>query len=119
VSLLWADDWYDGPIAGIASRGQRYYWFQARFDEATGNFEEPRRLYVYELTADEFGEESKRHRQFEEIVGDTRICHHLPPAERHGPIGDERRWAKFYDEDKKRTPPQYEHRPAVGWFPPP
>jgi hypothetical protein len=43
----------DGPVRGLATGGNRHYWFDAVFDQATDEFVEPRRLVVYELTEEE------------------------------------------------------------------
>jgi hypothetical protein len=54
VLVLWTTEWWDGPIRGVATGGNRQYWFDAVFDQATDEFVEPRRLVVYELTEEEY-----------------------------------------------------------------
>jgi hypothetical protein len=46
VVVLWTTEWWDGPVRGVATGGNRHYWFDAVFDQATDEFVEPRRLVV-------------------------------------------------------------------------
>jgi len=116
VSMLWADGWHDGPTDGVASRGNRKYWFDAVFDTTADDYEHPRRMLLYELMDEEFRRETERHKRFEELVGNTRVCFHLPPEERHGPTQPEASWARFYDQDRSEPRPTNSERPPAGWF---
>jgi hypothetical protein len=118
--MLWASDVHDGPITGVAARGARHYWFAARFDSAEDEFEFPRRLVLYEMTDDEFADESAIHSRFEEIVGNLNYCFHLSPQERINSSGEKgRRLADFYDDERNKGARDFETRRAVGWFYPP
>ena len=116
VSMLWADAWHDGPTTGVASRGNRKYWFDAVFDTTADDYEHPRRMLLYELMDEEFRRETERHKRFEELVGNTRACFHLPPEERHGPTQPKKSWARFYDWDRSEPRPTHSERPPAGWF---
>jgi hypothetical protein len=118
VTILWLTDYWDGPVRGVASRGDRHYWFAAVFDKAQDDFEYPRRLLLYELSDDDLREEWERHLRFESEVGDTRGCFHLPSAERHGPDRPQESWAKFYERERTRPQRDYESRSVAGWFSP-
>jgi len=118
--MLWVNAAHDGPIKGIAARGNEHFWFAARFDRSTDDFEFPRRLYLYEMTEAEFREASAQHLRFEEIVGNLSDCFHLPPQQRINSSMDKgRRWADFYDDERNKRHSDYEKRPVVGWFAPP
>lgn len=115
VAILWASGWWDGPRTGIASRGDRHYWFEAVFNTAEDEYEYPRRLLLYEITDQELEVETERHKRFEEIVGNKLHCFHLPPEERYGPTQPVEEWARFY-EDERNQPARYDDRPVAGWF---
>jgi hypothetical protein len=83
-------------------------------------YEFPRRLYLHEMRAAEFQEESAIHQRFEEIVGNLTDCFHLPPPQRVNSFGKTgRKSAEFYDDERNRRRPNFETRPVVGWFDPP
>lgn len=120
MSILWVNDAHDGPIEGVAARGSEHYWFAARFDKATDDFEFPRRLYLYEMTDEEFPEAFAQHRRFEDTVGNLSDCFHLPPQERiNSSVAKGRRWSDFYDDERNKRKPDYKTRAVVGWIAPP
>lgn len=43
IKLLYSIDWWDGPINGLAKRGDRYFWFEFYCDDGYG------RDYFYRL----------------------------------------------------------------------
>ncbi len=116
--ILWPTEWWDGPGRGTAALNEQRFWFAAAFDEASDEYENPRRLILYELSDDEFRHETDRHRRFEETVGSTRYCFHLPPEQRHGPTTPRESWATFYEAEGERDVRSYEDRPSAGWFSP-
>lgn len=117
VELLWATDWWDGPVRGVARRADLHYWFNAVFDETADDYEHPRRLLLFELSPDEVRGETDKHLYFEREIGNTKYCFHLQPEQRHAPQGGARDWAKHpIYRDRRSRPSPYEARPAVGWF---
>jgi hypothetical protein len=58
VAIDWWTDWYDGPIAGVASYGGHRYWFRGAgpddYEPALDSSE--RRLYLYPMTDEEQSE---------------------------------------------------------------
>jgi hypothetical protein len=117
VKVLWATEWWDGPVRGVAARGDRHYWFDAVFDQATDEFTEPRRLLVYELTGEEYAQEAERHKRWEE-VGGTSYCFHLAAEQRHRPPIARDALQRFYEEERVRPGPDYTSRGSSGWFVP-
>jgi hypothetical protein len=118
--MLWVSGVWDGPITGVAERRATRYWFAARFDKAADEWEFPRRLFLYEITDDEFREESELHARFERIVGNLTYCFHLPPQERINASADAgRRTADFYEDERNKRRRDYDARPVAGWFSPP
>jgi hypothetical protein len=117
IVILWPDNWWDGPVSGIATDGYRHYWFDAVFDEATDEFAQPRRLVAYELTDDEYARETERHKRWEE-VGGTSYCFHLPVEQRRRPYRSQEALQEFYDEENAQPRPDYTSREPRGWFVP-
>jgi hypothetical protein len=67
----------------VAQLGDRHYYFSAVFDQVVDEYtNNPRILNLYEMTVEEFQEEGNAHRRFEDLVGNTRHCCHLPPEQR-------------------------------------
>jgi hypothetical protein len=43
VRLLWHNDYWDGPVSGLAEYHGKEYWFQAIWDVEADDWEHPRR----------------------------------------------------------------------------
>lgn len=57
VRLLWSDDWYDGPISGMAQVQGARYLFEMIDRDVHGAEEEHRKYWLIELNADQLNEE--------------------------------------------------------------
>jgi hypothetical protein len=102
---------------GVAQLGDRHYYFSAVFDQVVDEYtNNPRILNLYEMTVEEFQEEGNAHRRFEDLVGNTRHCCHLPPEQRHGSTGSTEDRLRFHEDEQARARPDYETRPVAGWF---
>jgi hypothetical protein len=117
VVVLWTTEWWDGPVRGVATGGNRHYWFDAVFDQATDEFVDPRRLVVYELTEEEYAQEAERHKRWEE-AGGTSYCFHLPVEQRAYPSMNNADALRFDEEERVRPRPDYTSREPSGWFVP-
>lgn len=91
VQMLWHNDWYDGPLEGVAVfEGSEYYFRVATEDWVD---QQPREFVLVELSAAEMEVEHLEHADFERLVG-TRYCAHLPPEERVQ--REPEQWPEFY-----------------------
>lgn len=111
VQVLWFDNWYDGPVAGLAEWRGDQYWFNTANDRWYA--ECPRQFVLLRVPRVDLDREWAIHRDFEESVG-THFCDHLNDDERrHRPNPDEQAfWERHPEEDEDR----YRHYPAVGRF---
>ena len=113
VRLLFHEDWYDGPLSGLAEYDGRTYFYEAVWDEAAGDWTHPRRLLLHDLTKDAIAEEWRCHHAFETHVG-TLHGGHVDEAEREQRPKSE--WSKFYDAFPSADHDRYSHRPVIGSF---
>jgi hypothetical protein len=117
VEILWPTNWDDGPTRGVAQLGDRHFFFSAVFDQVKDEYtNNPRVLTLYAMTEQEFQQEAAAHRRFEDLVGNTRHCYHLPKDQRHGRVGSPEQVAGFYEVEQARMKLDYENRPQAGWF---
>ncbi len=89
--MLWHNDWYDGPLEGLATFDGSEYYF--RVDTEDWVDQTPRRYVLIELSAEELVREHREHADFERLVG-TRYCEHLPPDQRVQL--QQEKWPEFY-----------------------
>jgi hypothetical protein len=107
VEILWPNEFYDGPLDGLASYAGRQLWFVA-----VGS-QEGRRFSVHELTAAELEEEWRLHRLYEELVG-SETCWHLGYRKPVKPANPDPE--RFFQIREKYVRPNYSSRPVVGYF---
>jgi hypothetical protein len=112
VRLLWAFDFWDGPLSGVARSHGRHYWFQVEEPDwaVVDDWPAVRLYFLYPLTDLESADERKEHRRFEEHV---RKHADYPYEVMFKPGSD---FLKFWDEQRERPDPEYTSRPPVGYF---
>ncbi len=113
VALLWDSDYHDGPVSGLAAYAGEEFWFAAVWDPSTDEWTSPRRYVLKALSRAEISDEWARHRVFERYVS-TQGCHHLRPSERG--LQPQDQMHRFYDAFPPGSQPDYDDRPAIGWF---
>lgn len=112
-SLLWCNDFWDGPISGLLSYGGQEYWFEMiqeneREELAEGQWY--RRYSVVMLTTEQLAREHEVHQDFRLYV-----CDYSPESGRQLQPRD--RWHLFYDrhlEYCRRR--KFEDCKVVAWF---
>lgn len=110
VTLLWFDNYWDGPLSGLCvfQGREHYFWCFAEAGESE-LARWYRRFSVHELSPEQLSNEKKWHELFREKVGT-----HWEPG---GKLKPQELHHEFYDAYKKRTPPHYElNCPIIGWF---
>ena len=113
VRVLWVDDYYDGPLSGIAEwEGQRFRFEMT--DRSTLGHEEAvsrRRYWLIALTPEQLGKEEKWQKLFCAHVWTgfdyTGRPEHRAPESEH---------AKYYEPYAARAEPDYSGNEVVGWF---
>lgn len=113
LELLWIDNWWDAPLAGVVRHRGSEHRFQAVWDPRADDWTSPRVFWLIEMTEAERKVAWERHRLFEEKVG-TVYCFHsgvergiTRPAERHH---------EFYDRFPPKERSDVGHPRAIGWF---
>ena len=111
VSVLWVDDFYDGPISGMAEiAGERY-----RFDLIDYNMlgtEEDHPVYwLIKLKPEQLASEEEWHELFCQNVGTHFDYTGRPPLP-----DDQVNMDAFYVPFRSRTPPDYGKNEVIGWF---
>lgn len=111
VRMLWYDDWYDGPLDGLATYGGREYWFAAVDDHDRHGWH-PRRYLLQPLTAEQITHEWAEHRECAARTG-IAGCMHEPacPTPADGEADLESWWR-----DHPEAPWRYLEVPPIGWF---
>lgn len=111
VKVLWVNDYYDGPISGMADyRGTRHL-FEMIDRSLLGGKEEHRDYWLIALNQNQLQEETYWHELFCQHVGthfDYTGRPPLPP--------DKVNQDAFYEPFSKRIPPDYNDNDVVGWF---
>jgi hypothetical protein len=69
VTVLWISDWWDGPVAGLASFDGHDRWFRAIFDEEADEYPSPRRYRLFEISEPELVKQWDMHHHWEEVGG--------------------------------------------------
>ena len=118
VRLLWEDDYYDGPVSGLAEWAGEQWWFDVADPDGGWYVADPRR-YVLRLagTPDEVAAEWATHRVFERLVGPEMCLDHddVPPLQGWTPQEADASRARYHAENPSREPP-YRDRPVVATF---
>ena len=110
VRIMWADDWCDYAVQGIASVEGRHVWFLLHDADALIVTGGELRYVLVELTAEQVRENAHWHGLFCKYVGTLydftgreRVRH--PQAQ----------WSKFYEASARRVVPDYSSNQVIGW----
>src|SRR5262249_51007607 len=112
VRVLWTDDFYDGPLSGIAEWEGRRHRFEMTDRSTLGGDEDiPRRYWLIALSPDQLQEEERWQDLFCANVWTgfdyTGRPEHRAASSEHG---------KFYGPCAARAVPDYSKNEVVGWF---
>lgn len=112
VRVLWTDDYYDGPLSGIAEwEGHRYRFELTDRSTLGGDEDIARRYWLIALSPEQLHEEERWQDLFCINVwtgfDDTGRPEHRAPSSKH---------AKFYDPYEARAIPDFSKNEVVAWF---
>jgi len=119
IRILWADDYYDGPLSGMCLFKERMYYYHCVDD--IGAHEEQaenswyRRYGLVELTNDEIKEAKARHALFRKYVG-THCDYDESGKGTCGITRPQKGWAGYYDKEKEWPELGYMSREATVWY---
>jgi hypothetical protein len=111
VQLLWADDWYDGPLRGMASVDEAKYLFEMIDRDLLGAETEDRTYWLIRLSPDQLREEEQWHDLFCQHVGT-----HFDFTGRQGIPREQVQMDAFYKPYNERIVPDYSDNFVIGWF---
>jgi hypothetical protein len=121
VTLLWHDDFWDGPLSGLLLWQGERCWFQMReeYEPPEGAETAPwpwyRRYLVIRLTPDQLREEEYWHDLFRKCIG-THTDYRSDGQREVGAVHPKEQHAEFYDPYSKRVPMDLTQNEVVGWF---
>ncbi|MEV6968645.1 hypothetical protein AB0M47_26370 [Hamadaea sp. NPDC051192] len=110
VRMLWFDDWYDGPVEGLAEYEGREYWFA---DVDDFEYTWPQRRYVlHPISPEQAAAEWALHRECQARTGPAGCCHQPACPGPDGPA-DLEGWWRDHPEPSSSS---HVAVPPVGWF---
>lgn len=115
--MLWVDDWYDGPLAGMVERGGELLYLAVHERGALGR-DTPWRWVVLRLAPAARAEQERQHAPFAHHVGEHWCMHTVP----HPEIEEGRSASHFYQQQATRPPLTRADCEVIGWLddaPPP
>ena len=96
LEMMWHENYYDGPISGVAKYHGEYVWFEmTEEDYETGH----REFGLYHMTPEKMGEVFRRHREFQRCVGYH--CDHDPAVYKPFDCKDRGLFNRFYRTKRK------------------
>ena len=111
VKLLWTNDWYDGPISGLAEVNGTKYLFDLIDQDVLGAEDEQRTYWLISLNADQLQVEVGWHELFCRNVGTHFDFTGRPPLPK-----EQVDMEAFYEPYRGRETPDYSENFVVGWF---
>lgn len=116
IRLVWAEDFFDGPIAGLALFDGQLCRFdlaeESDTPERDGWF---RRYWVLGLSESQRSAARRWHSLFQTHVG-KHFDYDADWNRDVSAIRPREEWDKFYSEFKKQPRPDYSACPVLGWF---
>lgn len=111
VRFLWVNDFYDGPLQGVAEvRGLRYL-FDIIDRDSLGTDDESRTYWLIALSAEQLRDEEEWNDLFCSKVGT-----HFDYTGRTAPHSEELRPDEFYEPYRLRAQPDFSSNEVIGWF---
>jgi hypothetical protein len=111
VRMLWFNEWYDGPVDGLAEYDGREYWF-ADVDDYQYIWPE-RRYVLHPISTEHAAGEWAEHREYRMRTGGPGCCHE--PA-CPGPPDGTVDWEGWWRDHPEPVAADYVTIPPVGWF---
>ena len=111
VTTLWADDWWDGPLRGMAQVAGTRCLFDMIDRDVLGDEQEDRAYWLIRLDNEQLQEEEHWHELFCQNVGTHFDFTGRQPLAKEAVDLD-----VFYEAYRKRRPPDYRDNEVLGWF---
>lgn len=111
MRILWVNDFYDGPLQGVAEVQGHRYLFDLIDRDALGAKDESRAYWLIALSTEQWREEEGWHDLFCRKVGT-----HMDYTGRPAPLPEEVCLEEFYAPYQQRREPDYSGNEVVGWF---
>ena len=111
IHILWVNDFYDGPIQGMAEIDGTRAMFDMIDRDVLGSENEDRTYWLVSLDPVQLADEERWHELFCEKVGT-----HFDYTDRAPIAAPASEHRQFYDKYAQRTEPDYSRNEIVGWF---
>jgi hypothetical protein len=111
VRILWANDFYDGPLQGMAEVYGTRYLFDVIERDTLGTENESRAFWLIFLRSDQLQDEEAWHDLFCRKVGT-----HFDFTGRPAPRSEDICMEEFYEPYQRRPQPDYSGNDVIGWF---
>lgn len=114
IKIIFAVDWWDGPLSGVCIYNGEKHWFQATDEWYEEDKPYWRRYAVIKLTPEQLAKEEAMHELYEEKIGDPRpyVDGVLTRDVSQKP---KEMWHEFYDVYKGTQLPDYREN-VVDYF---
>lgn len=109
--LLWVDDWYDGPLAGMVARGRDSFYL-AVHDRGVLGTDQLWRWVVLRLSPAALDEQIQQHALFAHHVGEHWCLHDA----HHAALETERSPDVFYRQQASRPSLTRADVEVIGWL---
>ena len=115
VRLIWVDNFWDGPLSGLAEFDASPVWFHFANEENEDDASWFRRFYLVRLSSTRLAEARARHAAFQRHVGTH--CDYGEDGQRDlSQVRPGNDWSEFYDAYPPELVEDYGACEVVGWF---
>lgn len=97
IKILFATNWWDGPLSGLCLYNDEKHWFQATEEWYEEDKPYWRRYAVMKLTPEQLQLEERSHELFKEKVGESMPYINGIPVRNNEPLKPKEMWHEFYD----------------------
>lgn len=108
LTLLWHENYWDGPLSGVALYNGEHVWFDIEDEDDIGD----RVFALYKMSKDICNKIFQRHKEFQEAVGFH--CDHDPSVYKPFFKKDDKKFREFYDKEYKKF--DIENGEVLGHF---
>jgi hypothetical protein len=97
IKIIFATNWWDGPLSGLCLYNGEKHWFQATEEWYEEDKPYWRRFAVVKLTPEQIVDEEKWHELFKEKVGESLPYVDGVLVRNTEPLKPKEKWHEFYD----------------------
>lgn len=116
VTLLWAYDYWDGPLSGMAELNGEMFWFSwIDVDDLDCDFSGTRRYWLIRLSAEQLAQERQWNQLFRKFVG-KHMDYDNKGQRQTGDTCPISEWKYYYQQAGNSQGPDLTDKEIIGWF---